>query len=471
MKSIDVIIIVTYFLVILLVGYIGSKKAKTSDDYIVAGRRLGFFMYVGCMSAVILGGASTIGTSQLGYEYGISGIWLVVMLGLGVISIGLFLVNKIFGLKVLTISELLKHRYNSQTGLISAFVAAVYALLVSATQVIAMGTILHVLLGWSQTVSMIIVGSIVLIYTILGGMWAVSMTDIIQFIVMTIGIIFLMLPISLHAAGGITHLKETLPASYFNLTSIGIDTIIQYLFLFCLGIIVGQDIWQRVFTAKTKRVAQYGNIFAGIYSFIYAISIALIGTSAFVVLPHLTNSQNSFAAMALSILPNGVLGIVLASVVSALMSTASGTILASSTLVSNDIIPYYKKDKFSEKGFLRLSRMITTIIGLLSIIIAVWLQNVLVALDVAYAVLSGSLFFPIILGFFWKRATAKAALFSIIGSSIAILIGLFVKGISSTEPIMYGLFVSAVLMVVVSLRYQKGVSSKNSSRNRQDYNI
>lgn len=471
MRFLDLFIIWVYFFVILLVGYIGSRKAKTSEDYIIAGRQLNFFMYVGCMSALILGGASTIGTSQLGYTYGISGVWLVFMLGLGIASIGMFLVKKIFGLKVLTISELLTHRYNSQTGVISALVASLYALMVSATQVIAMGTILHVLVGWSETVSMVSVGAIVLIYTILGGMWSVTMTDIIQFIVMTVGIIFLMLPISLHAAGGFTHLQKTLPESYFSLASIGVDTIVQYLFLFCLGIIVGQDIWQRVFTARTKKVAQFGNIFAGFYSIIYGLSISIIGMCAFALLPHLSNTQNSFAAMALEVLPSGVLGLVIAAVVSALMSTSSGTILASSTLISNDIIKHYLSTQLSEKEFLRLSRTVTTVIGIISIVIAVWIQNVLVALDVAYAVLSGSLFFPIILGFFWKKASAKAAITSIIGSSFVILLGLIIKGISSTDPIMYGLFTSAILMVVVSLWLPEKVSPEVSSEKRQKYNV
>ena len=101
---------------------------------------------------------------------------------------------------------------------------------------------------------------------------------------------------------------------------------------------------------------------------------------------------------------------------SALMSTASGTLLASSTLISNDIIKRFFKKDVTDKQYLKLSRIVTTVIGILTIVCALWIQDVLVALDVAYAVLSGGIFAPVILGLFWKRATGKAAFYAIIAS-------------------------------------------------------
>ena len=338
MHILDISIMILYFSVLIIVGVIGSKRAKTADDFIVAGRNLGHFMYLSCLAAVILGGASTLGTAKLGYQFGISGIWLVVMIGLGIIAIGLFLTNKIFNLKVLTISEMLEKRYNSQTRLISALVSVIYTFMLTVTQVIGMGTILHVLAGWNLTVSMIVGGGIVLFYTILGGMWSVTMTDVVQFVIMTIGIFFVMLPMSISKAGGWGSLKENLPASHFELGNIGGETIFQYFLLFTLGVVVGQDIWQRLFTARTKAVSRGGTIGAGLYSVFYAIAISIIGMCAFIILPDLGDPQNAFTSIAMVTLPAGLLGVVIASVVSALMSTASGTLLASSTLVVNDII-------------------------------------------------------------------------------------------------------------------------------------
>ncbi|WP_257350876.1 sodium:solute symporter [Pseudalkalibacillus decolorationis] len=451
MNIIDILIMIGYFAVLVVVGVIGSRRAKTSEDYILAGRNLGFIMYFGCLAAVILGGASTIGTTQLGYEYGLSGMWLVFMLGFGIMLLGIFLIKRITKFKVMTISEFLGKRFNTQTQLISALVASIYAMMVTVTQVIGMGTILNVLLGWNLTTSMLVGGGIVLFYTILGGMWSVTMTDIIQFIVMTIGIFFIMVPMSISSAGGWNQLSLQLPETHFSLSGIGISQIFHYFLLFALGMVVAQDIWQRVFTAKTLKIARTGTVFAGIYSLLYGLAVSVIGMCAFIVLPNLQDTQNAFASMALETLPPGVLGFVLAGVVSALMSTASGTLLASSTLITNDILKTYFFKDINEKQFLILSRTVTSIIGIAAIIFALWIQDVLVALDVAYAVLSGAVFVPIILGFFWKKATPKAAFYSIIVSTITILIGLAIEGITSTNPILYGIATSVVVMVVVSL--------------------
>ncbi|WP_250637972.1 sodium:solute symporter family transporter [Novibacillus thermophilus] len=201
MGLLDVFVLTVYFAALMTVGIIGTKKAKTSEMYMVAGRNLGVFMFFGCLTAVFLGGSSTIGTAQLGYENGVSGVWFVFSMGLGIMLFGLLLYKRVTGYQLMTISEFLGKRFNTGAKLIGATVAAIYALMVSVTQVIAIGSILNAVFGWDLTVSMLVGGGIVFFYTVLGGMWSVSMTDIIQFSVMTVGIFFVMLPFSLSKAG------------------------------------------------------------------------------------------------------------------------------------------------------------------------------------------------------------------------------------------------------------------------------
>ncbi|MFC4770182.1 sodium:solute symporter [Effusibacillus consociatus] len=450
MNLLDTSVILLYFTVLIVVGIIGARRAKTSEDFVLAGRNLGFFMYLGCLAAVILGGASTIGTTKLGYKFGLSGMWFVTSIGLGIMLLGVLFIKRISGANVSTISELLGKRYSSETRLISALVSSIYTLMVGVTQVIGMGAIINVLLGWNMTVSMIVGGGIVLFYTILGGMWSVTVTDIIQFVIMTVGIFVIMLPMSLSSAGGWDALLAKLPASHFDFSTIGGDQIFQYFLLYSLGLVVSQDIWQRVFTAKTIKISRVGAVWAGIYSIGYALALSIVGMCALIVIPGIENPQNTFAQMAIAILPPGVLGLVLASVCSALMSTASGTILASSTLLTNDIMKQYWFKNMGEKQFLLVSRLTTLVVGILAIIFAIWIQDVLVALDVAYAILSGAIFVPLVLGFFWKRATAKAAFYSIIVSTVVVLSGLMIEGITSTNPIMYGIASSVLVMALVS---------------------
>jgi SSS family solute:Na+ symporter len=468
MTGIDVGIVIAYFVIIITVGFISSKRAKTSDTYLVAGQRLGYWMTFACLSAVMLGGASTIGTTTLGYNYGISGMWMVVMLGLGLALVGVLLYRRIRKFRVLTVAELLTKRFGNKAGILSALVSAVYTMMVCATQVIAMGTILQSLLHWDPTTSMIVVGAIVILYTILGGMWAVTLTDFIQFFLIVIGVLGIMLPFCLGAAGGMEGVVSNVPAEYWDITNIGWPTIIQFFFLYALGALVGQDIWQRYLTARSVKVARRSGIASGLFILIYAIGCALIGMAAFVVMPNFDTPSFVFATMANNVIPTGFLGIVLAAVLAVLMSTASGTLLASASLITNDIvkpISVYRRTKSGKAAMeaakadlrsLHVSRRATLVIGILAMIVAVALQDVLVALDVSYAILSGGLFFPIIMALFWRRATPRAAIISIVGSSVCVCIGLGVMGLTAIEPIAIGLVVGLVLMVGVTLFETRG---------------
>ncbi|GHI00870.1 sodium:solute symporter [Neobacillus kokaensis] len=451
MNTIDVAIIVGYFPVIALVGLIGMKKAKTTEDYAVAGRNLNFPMFTACLAALTLGGAATIGTAKLGYQFGLSGIWFVTAQGLGMIIISIFLAKKIFKLRVLTIGEMLENRFNVEARIISSLVSATYTTMLTVTQIIAIGSVINVWVGWNVMVSILVAGGIVLFYTVLGGMWSVTMTDIVQFSVMTIGIFFIMLPLSLSKVGGFEGLQASIPAGHFNVTATGGLDIAKSILLYTLGIVVGQDVWQRLFTAKSLKVTRAGMIAAGGYSFLYAATVSIIGMCAFVVVPNLNVPQNAFASIAIEILPAGALGFVLAGVLSALMSTSSGTLLASSTLIVNDVIKRLFLPNMSEKTFLAVTRFTTLAIGVFCIICALWIQDVLVALDIAFAILSGALFFPIILGFFWKKVSARSVFYSIILSTVVIGVGLGIYGTVSIIPIVYGLITSIVVILIFTL--------------------
>jgi solute:Na+ symporter, SSS family len=391
------------------------------------------------------------GSTTLGYDFGISGFWFVSMMGLGIAGLGLFVVNKISGYDVFTISQLLGKRFGEGTQLISAIVTAIYTLMVVVTQVIGMGSVIHVLLGWSVIPSMLIGGGIVLFYTILGGMWSITLTDIIQFAVMTIGVFFIMFPYSLSSVGGLDTLFTSVPENHLSLTNIGWDRIFQYFLLYFFGLIVSQDIWQRVFTAKNQKVMKSSAVSAGIYSVFYALALSIIGMCALVLLPDSTESQSAFTSLALAILPPGMLGLVLASVCSALMSNASGALFASATLITNDIIKIYFKKDMNDKEVISTSRIVTLGLGVLAIIFSLWIQNILVALDMAYAILSGAIFVPLVLGLFWKRVTSTAAFSAIIASSIVILITFIIYGVTSTLPIIYGIITGVIIIVGVTL--------------------
>lgn len=447
----DYVVIGAYFAAMIGAGYIGLRKARSAEDYLVAGRRLGPLMFIGTLSAVVLGGASTIGSVSLGYQFGISGMWLVFMIGLGIIALGILLSTRLSRLGVFTVSEMLGLRYGDSSKLIGGIVAASYALMIAVTSTIAIGTVFNVVLGVPQWVAILIAGGVVVAYSVAGGMWSITLTDFLQFCVMTVGIFLALLPLAIIRAGGFSGMSESLPASYFDLTSIGGGTIFAYFLLYFLGLMIGQDIWQRVFTARSPGVARWGGVVAGVYCLAYAVAGALIGTAARVILPNLETPDNAFAEVAGAVLPAGVLGLVIAAALAAVMSTASAGLLASSTILANDVYAGFVRRRASPSDTLGTSRFFTLIVGVVVLAISLAVNDVVGGLTVAYNLLTGALFVPIVGALFWRRATSAGALASMLASSV-VVVGLMIRdGLLANSPIYVGLITSLVVFVVVSL--------------------
>ncbi len=442
MTSLDILVVLLYFVVLVGIGFSSMKRIANEEDYLVAGRRLGYGLFIPAIAAVVLGGASTFGSSSLGYEHGISGMWLVVMIGLGLIGMGILFSKKLSEYHVYSVSELLGRRFGLSSRYISAAIMAVYDMMVSVTAMISMGVLFTTMFGWPHVIAICVGGAILVLYTTLGGMWAVTLTDVIQFWVMTVGLLLLVLPMGFFEVGGMEGLRAHLPADYFRMTHIGGKVIFSYFLLYFFGMMIGQDIWQRAFTARNKQTLRNGTVWGGIYCIGYGIAGAVIGMTAKVLFPHLQDPQQALPQLATEVLPPGWLGLVIAAVASAVMSTASGTLMASATIIANDLLPRGS----SEKHQIRLTRVVTLLIGTTAVIISLAIQNIVVALNVAYALLTGSVFIPVIAALFWKRVTAQVTLASMLISAGVVITDLMIEGISSLNPILYGLLSCAVVM-------------------------
>lgn len=435
----------------LFFGWVGYRRARNNDEFLVAGRRLGPMFYMGTMAAVVLGGASTIGGVSLGYTYGISGMWMVFWLGVGIVVLSLFFSGTLSRMRVYSLPEMLQRRYGTRTSrVLSGVVMIAYDLMVAVTSVLAIGAVANVVMGIPQTPAILIGGAVVVIYSVLGGMWSISLTDIIQFLIMTVGIFLILLPTGLLSAGGWSGLQLELPESYFSLDGMGIGTIITYFLIYFFGIIIGQDVWQRVFTARSPKVAKYGGLGAGVYCMLYAVAGALIGMSAAALFPDLEFSDNAFAVLTVGVLPAGLSGLVLAAALAAIMSTASATILASSTVFGNDVWGVLVKNRKRMES-MKESRWWTLAAGIVVILVSLLVRDVVTALTVAYNLLVGGLLVPVVAALFWRRATPHAALSSIIVGSVVVIVLMLTVGLAADEPIYYGLAASTVTMILVSL--------------------
>ncbi|GAA3985914.1 sodium:solute symporter [Allokutzneria multivorans] len=446
---IDSLVMVAYLLAMVGVGWWAARRAGTKSEFLVAGRRLGGPMYSGTMSAVVLGGASTVGGVRLGYLYGISGAWLVLTIGLGVLGLSLLFARRITRLRVYTVSEMLHLRYGGGAATISGVVMWIYALMLMVTSTIACSTIFGVLFGMGRVSSVVLGGGIVVLYSVLGGMWSITLTDMVQFVVKTVGILFVLLPIAVAKAGGFDGLASALPADYFSLWHIGAETILTYVLVYFFGLLIGQDIWQRVFTARDDKVARVGGTFSGLYCLIYAFAGAVVGMATKALFPNLASPDDAFATIVTEALPTGMRGLVLAAALAAVMSTASGALIACATVASNDIWPRLRRSQSQDE--VRTARIFTLVLGIAGIAIASMLQDVVGALTVAYNLLVGGLLVPILGGLIWRRGTRQGALASIVVGGITVVVLMFTHGMLANEPILWGLPLSLVTYVAVSL--------------------
>lgn len=449
--ALDIFVVLLYAAGMLALGWYGMRRAKTRDDYLVAGRNLGPGFYLGTMAATVLGGASTIGTVRLGYVHGISGFWLCGAIGLGIVGLSLFLAKPLLKLKIYTVTQVLERRYNPAARQSSAVIMLVYALMIGATSTIAIGTVMQVLFGLPFWVAILVGGGVVVLYSTIGGMWSLTLTDIVQFLIMTVGLVFLLMPMSITDAGGWNALVEKLPARYFDFTAIGWDTIVTYFLIYFFGIFIGQDIWQRVFTARSEGVAKVAGTAAGLYCVLYGLAGALIGMAAKVLLPDLENVNNAFASVVEHSLPNGIRGLVIAAALAALMSTASAGLLAASTTITQDLLPLLRGGRTSGNGDVHENRIATLLLGVVMLGIALVVSDVISALTVAYNLLVGGMLVPLIGAIYWKRATTAGAIASMTLGFLTVLGFMFKDGLDANTPIYYSLAVGLVSFVVISL--------------------
>lgn len=462
----DLIVIALYIGAMLGIGWYAKRRTRNEEEFLVAGRRLGPLLYAGTMAAVVLGGASTVGGVGLGYQFGISGMWLVFFIGTGVLLLSWAFAARINRLEVYTVSQMLELRFGPGASLLSGVVMAAYTLMLSVTSTIAYGAIFAVLFGMGKVPAILLGGGVVILYSTLGGMWSITLTDFVQFIVKTIGIFFILLPVLLMKAGGLDGLHEKLAPEMFDFGNIGGGRILTYFVVYFFGLVIGQDIWQRVFTAGSEKVAKWAGVVSGVYCLLYAVAGAVIGMCAHALLPEIADRNDVYPQIVSTALPAGISGLVMAAALAAIMSTSSGALIATATVVKEDIARrLFAKTAAASQAQrdhdeVRSSRGYILGFGVIVVAIACVLKDVVAALTIAYDILVGGLAVAIIGGIVWRRANITGALASIIvGTSLTLgwMVYLATAGgqsvmdaILANEPIFAGLIGSLVVFVVVS---------------------
>jgi len=421
------IFVILYLVINVAIGYWASKRVKTSTDFIQAGRNLPMFFNATALFALWFGSETVFGASSEFMKSGLAGVIEDPFGGvLALLLFGIFFVRKLYRLNILTLNDLLRDKYGKTVELVSSICMVFSFFGYIAAQLVALAIILHTITGLDLTYGIIICSILVTFYTFIGGMWAVSITDFVQSIVIVLGLVSIAVYFTYQAGGlgAIMQKWEKDPGTTFHFfpeagTINWVNWFSAWMVL-GLGSLCSQDIFQRANSAKSERAAVNSTYLGAVlYLFIAAIPLYI----GFVVKYHYIGAANVTEDMDMQhTLPNVVMAetplilqiLFFGSLLSAVLSTASGALLAPASILSENIIKPLSKGKLNDKQFLWTLRLSVVVIALISTVFAFFNDDIYELVAVSSIVGMVSLLVPITAAVYWEKATKTGAMLSML---------------------------------------------------------
>lgn len=453
MHLIDYIIIVGYLIVVLGVGVYFLRRQSSVDEYFVGDRKMGAGHIGFSVVATDVGGGFSIGLGGLGFAMGLSGSWLLFSGLVGAWAAAVLVIPKVKTLgdryKLLSYPDFLEKRFDSKTRFVAAIVSGIgYAGFVG-SQILAGGKLCSAVFNLNLYTAVFVMAAVVLIYTSFGGLQAVIYTDTIQWFVLLAGLSLFALPIAYFKLGGWNEISTALPPGHLSLTNISALKFITWMVTIVPIWFVGMTLYQRIYATRDVKTAKRAWYLAGLLEWpLMAFLGVTLGMFARVLFPDV-EAEMGLPLLIKSVLPVGIVGLVIAAYFSAIMSTADSCLLASVGNFVNDIYQKHINRDAPDSHVLKVSRALTIVIGLMSISIALWIPKVLDSIMLAYSFMVSGLFVPTIGGLLWKRVSATAALGSMIFGGVTVI----VLKISPShnplgEPILTALIGATIMLVL-----------------------
>ncbi|HYC85204.1 MAG TPA: sodium:solute symporter family protein [Chryseosolibacter sp.] len=458
--------ILAYLVITILIGFWTSRRVQTSDDFLLAGRSLPLMLGSTALFATWFGSETVFGASAEFLEHGLYGV-IEDPFGaaLCLVLFGLFFARKLYNLRLLTLGDFFKVRFGARTELVASLFLAPPYLGYIAAQLVAMGLILNVVTGMAVWHGIIASAAVVTLYTYVGGMWAITITDFIQTIIIISGLLVLAVILA-ERAGGFQHIISTVPPEDFRfLPRPGFKEIVTYVAAWCvlgLGSLPSQDVFQRSMSSASARTAEW-SCFVGAFMYLTVAMLPLfISLCTKLLYPHEAagDTQLALPNMVLRHTPVAVQVLFLGSLLSAVMSTTSSAILAPASIFSENLIKPLMKHRLSDRHFLVLTRMSVLFFSVSATVMACLRSNIYELVGESSILSLVSLFAPLTFGLYWKRSSAAGALLSMVfGMAAWIIFEVYDTGWPSLVP---ATIVSIMLMVGGSLIWpQKRLQDDN----------
>ena len=417
--------ILAYLLVQFGIGIYVSRRIRTESDYIVAGRRLGYGLATFTIFATWFGAETTIGSAGAVYESGLAGATSDPF-GYGVC---LFLMGLVFAVplwrrKLTTLADLFRERFSSRVEKLAVLLMVPTSLLWAAAQIRAFGQVLSASSGLGVAITVTIAAAIVIAYTAFGGMLADAWTDLVQGIVLVIGLVVL-----LTAMLWQTGLEPftAIPAARLNpfVEGASIFAIVEEWAIPICGSVVAAELVSRVISARTPEIARTSSLLAGGGYLVLGLIPVMVGLAGAVILPGLEHPEQILPLLAQRFLPGVLYIIVAGALISAILSTVDTTLLVCSSLVSHNII-VAARPTMSERAKIRVARTGVATFGVLAYVIALYADGVYALVEEASSFGSAGIFVVVTLGLFTRWGGALAATASLLAGVGTWILGAYV---------------------------------------------
>jgi solute:Na+ symporter, SSS family len=449
-----------YLAITILVGWFASRYVKTASDFAIAGRRMPTFVVASGLFATWFGSETVMGASSQFVEHGLLGV-IEDPFGasLCLLLIGLFFARPLYKLNILTFSDYFSIRFSKKVEWISAiFMIPSYFSWIAA-QLVALAIVLQAIANIPFVWGVIICASVVLFYTYVGGMWSVAITDTVQTAIIIIGMLVLMLEL-VGEIGGWQQMITKTPEGFFKFTPKE-NTIPSWVAYFGAWITIGwgsipqQDVFQRTLSAKSEKVAvnsAYWSAFMYLTVAAMPLVIALCGTLLY---PDIKQGDTQMTIPIL-VLKHSSLGmqiIFFGALLSAILSTCSGAILAPATVLGENLIKPLYGEKISDEKLLKIMRLSVIGITVIGVALSLYKSAIYELVGESSALSLVALFVPLVAGLYWKKANALGAILSMtLGTGVWTFFEFYE---TETPSMILGLLASITGMIVGSLIAKK----------------
>ncbi|MFP2769398.1 sodium:solute symporter family protein [Oceanisphaera sp. KMM 10153] len=469
MHYLDVTGLLAYFILLGYIGYRSVKKVNSSADFAVAGNKITWPILFATLAASFLGGGASMGRAGQAFDHGYAFMFAASAFPIATVLTGIFIAPKLKRyIGAHTVGDIMEQQFGRYARLITGLFSLIFCIGILGAQALAVGTVFNAIIGIDITTGILIGMGVVLLYSTIGGMWAVIQTDVVQFLMLAI-FMPITLMIGINEVGGAEQLIARLPDSHFSIMGdYGPGMFLSLFIAFLLGETLVPPYTQRALAAPDSRNAKIGYTISGLFGFLFYFVSSTIGLIALILYPDISPDL-AMPELIRTALPLGITGLVLASLLAVVMSTADSYLNSASVIFVKDIYQSFINPDVGEKKKLWIERLVNLLIGIGAIVFALYATSIIDALLISYSLWAPTILIPFVLGVLLDLKCSKSAIGAIIAGALVTMVWKWgpwdLSGMTGLSALVAGVSANLLTFTVIYHTFKNGRSATLITKN------